>query len=338
MKKLKITIATLALLITYGCDKSKTKDSNQVTTTQEKTTVKKTVNIGTGSKMGIYYPAGEALCDLVNNYGSGINCSVESTGGSIYNLNSAHAGEFDFIITQADWLQHAYNGTSKFAKTGAFKELRIVLALHPESLTVIARADVGATNFDDLKGKRINIGNFGSGTRATMEALLNAKGWNNDSTHTTVLKSSEQTKALCDNKVDAIAFVSGHPSNSIKDVLNACDSVIVPITGADVDTLIADNSFYHKTSIAGDLYNKSNNKSNNDIATFGVDAMAVASIGASVNTVYQITKAAITNIEKLRKKHPAFTNLTVEEMARNELAAPSHLGAIKAFKESGVRQ
>ncbi len=83
----------------------------------------------------------------------------------------------DMGVAQSDWQFHAYNGTSKFEDDGKFDKLRAVFSVHGEPFTVIARADSGITTFDDLKGKRVNVGNPGSGQRATMEVVLDAKGW-----------------------------------------------------------------------------------------------------------------------------------------------------------------
>ena len=293
------------------------------------------VTIGTGGVTGVYYPTGGALCRLVNKGKKehGVRCSVESTGGSVYNINTIRAGELDLGVAQSDWQYHAYNGTSKFSDTGAFKDLRAVMSMHPESLTVIARADSGVKTFDDLKGKRVNVGNPGSGTRATIEALLEAKGWSlKDFKLTSELKSSEQSKALCDNKVDAIAFVVGHPSGSIKEATTSCDSVVVSVTGAGVDKLIADNSFYRSATIPGGLYTGSDA----DVTTFGVGATIVTSAKSSETAIYEIVKAAVNNIDDLRKLHPAFANLEPAEMATDALSAPLHPGAEKAFKEAGI--
>lgn len=293
------------------------------------------VTIGTGGVTGVYYPTGGAICRLVNKgrKDHGVRCSVESTGGSVYNINAIRSGELDLGVAQSDWQFHAYNGTSKFEDSGAFKDLRAVMSVHPESFTIVARKDSGVKTFDDLKGKRVNVGNPGSGTRATMETLLEAKGMSlNDFSLASELKSSEQSKAMCDNKVDAIVFVAGHPSGSIKEATTSCDSVVVSVTGAAVDKLVADNPYYRKAIIPGGMY--SGNES--DVATFGVGATIVTSAKASENAIYQIVKAAMANIADFRKLHPAFANLEPTEMAKDALSAPLHPGAEKAFKEAGA--
>src|SRR5690554_4527265 len=137
------------------------------------------VTIGTGGVTGVYYAAGGAICRLMNGGRKehGIRCSVESTGGSVYNLNTLRAGELDFGVAQSDWQYHAYSGSSSFQDAGPNKDLRAVFSLHPEPFTVAVRPDAGVTRFEDLKGKRFNVGNPGSGTRASMEELLSAMGW-----------------------------------------------------------------------------------------------------------------------------------------------------------------
>ncbi len=138
----------------------------------------KFVSIGTGGVTGVYYPTGGAICRLVNKTRKthGIRCSAESTGGSVYNINTIRAGELEFGVAQSDWQYHAYRGTSKFKSAGAFKKLRAMFSVHPEPFTLLVRGDSGIKNFEGLKGKRVNIGNPGSGQRATMEVVMEAFG------------------------------------------------------------------------------------------------------------------------------------------------------------------
>ena len=121
------------------------------------------VSIGTGGVTGVYYPTGGAICRLMNKTRKehGIRCSVESTGGSVYNINTVRAGELEFGVAQSDWQYHAYNGTSKFADAGKFDKLRAVFSVHPEPFTLIGKAGGGVKTFADIKGKRVNVGNPG---------------------------------------------------------------------------------------------------------------------------------------------------------------------------------
>lgn len=293
------------------------------------------ITIGTGGVTGVYYPTGGSICRLVNKGRKehGIRCSAESTGGSVYNINTIRQGELDFGVAQSDWQYHAYNGTSKFEKEGPFKELRAVFSVHPEPFTVVARADSGIKKFQDLKGKRVNIGNPGSGQRGTMEVLMKALGWTTaDFKLASELKSSEQAQALCDNNFDAMVFTVGHPSGSIKEATTSCDTVLVEVSGPEVDKLIADNDYYAPATVPGGMYNGTPE----DTKTFGVGATFVTSTTTSDEAVYQVVKAVFDNFDRFRKLHPAFANLKKEDMIKNALSAPLHDGAMKYYKEAGL--
>lgn len=292
------------------------------------------ITIGTGGVTGVYYPTGGAICRLVNKGRKehGIRCSVESTGGSIYNINTIREGELEFGVAQSDWQYHAYHGTSKFEEQGPFEGLRAVFSVHPEPFTVVARADAGVTNFEDLKGKRVNIGNPGSGQRGTMEVLLDAMGWSTgDFALATELKAAEQSAALCDNQIDAMVYTVGHPSGSIQEATTACDSVLVNVTGPVVDKLVADNDYYRTATIPGGMYRGSDA----DVTTFGVGATFVTSASVSDEAVYTVVKSVFENFDDFKKLHPAFANLKPEEMVKDGLSAPLHPGAAKYYKEMG---
>ena len=292
------------------------------------------VTIGTGGVTGVYYPTGGSICRLVNKNRDehGIRCSVESTGGSVYNLNTIAAGELDMGVCQSDWQYHAYHGSSKF-EGRANKDLRAVFSVHPEPFTVVARADSGIENFEDLKGKRVNIGNPGSGQRGTMEVLMEAYGWTKDDFKlASELKSAEQAQALCDNKIDAFVFTVGHPSGSIKEATTTCDTNLVNVTGPQVEKLVDDNSYYRVATIPGGMYR--NNPE--DTTTFGVGATFVSSTDVSEEVIYNVVKAVFENFDTFKKLHPAFQVLKKEEMVKDGLSAPLHPGAEKYYKEAGL--
>ncbi len=292
------------------------------------------VTIGTGGVTGVYYPTGGAICRLVNKTRKthGIRCSVESTGGSVYNLNTIRAGELDMGVAQSDWQYHAYHGTSKFEKQGPNKDLRAVFSVHPEPFTVVARKDSGIKTFSDLKGKRVNVGNPGSGTRGTMEIAMAAHNLTiADFKLTAELKSSEQSKALCDNKIDAMVFAVGHPSGTIKEATTSCDSVLVAVTGPGIDKLVADNDYYRTATVPGGMYRGTPN----DTKTFGVGATFVSSTNVPEDVIYNVVKAVFDNFEDFKKLHPAFNNLDPAEMIKDGLSAPLHAGAAKYYKEMG---
>jgi len=295
----------------------------------------KYVTIGTGGQTGVYYVVGQSICKLVNRGQKkhGIKCTAPSTGGSVANLNAIKLGEQNMGVAQSDWQYHAYNGTSKFEDQGANKKLRAVFSVHLEPFTIVARADSGIKTFDDLKGKRVNIGNPGSGQRGTMEVVMEAKGWTNDVfKFTSELKSAEQAQALCDNKIDAMVFVVGHPSGSIKEATTSCESILVPVTGPEIDALVSKNAYYAKATIPGGMYTGSDA----DISTFGVAATFASSTDTDEETIYQVVKAVFENFKLFKKLHPAFEFLDQKKMTVDGLSAPLHDGAVKYYKEAGL--
>ena len=293
----------------------------------------KFISIGTGGVTGVYYPTGGAICRLVNKERKqhGIRCSAESTGGSIYNINTIRTGELEFGVAQSDWQYHAYNGTSKFADAGKFDQLRAVFSVHPEPVTVIASDSSGINHIDDIKGSRMNIGNPGSGTRGTWEVLEQALGWQrSDLKLAAEMKSAETGQAVCDGKIDAYFWLVGHPSALTQESLATCDAHLVDVTGPAIDKLIADNAFYRTAVIPAGMYN--NEK---DIATFGVGATFVSSAAVPDDVVYVVVKAVFDNFDDFKKLHPAFANLKETEMISDALSAPLHSGAIRYYKERG---
>jgi TRAP transporter TAXI family solute receptor len=291
------------------------------------------VSIGTGGVTGVYYPTGGAICRLVNKNRKehGIRCSAESTGGSIYNINTIRSGELEFGVAQSDWQYHAYNGTSKFEDAGKFENLRAVFSVHPEPVTVIASDRSGIATLADVKGKRMNIGNPGSGTRGTWEVIEEAMGWaRSDLKLASEMKSAETGQAVCDGKIDAYFWLVGHPSALTQESLVSCDAHLVHVEGPAIDKLVADNSFYRKATIPAGMYNN-----DEDIRTFGVGATFVSSADVPDEVVYIIVKAVFDNFDQFKKLHPAFANLTPQEMITDSLSAPLHDGAIKYYKEQG---
>lgn len=293
------------------------------------------VTIGTGGVTGVYYPTGGAIARLVNKDRKvhGIRCSVESTGGSVYNLNAIAGGELDMGVAQSDWQYHAYHGTDQFAEKGPNKDLRAVFSIHPEPFTVVARKDSGIKDFMDLKGKRVNIGNPGSGQRGTLEVVMKALGWTMDDFKlASELKAAEQSSALCDNKIDAMIYTVGHPNGSIQEAASSCDSVMVSVTGPAIDKLVNEADYYRTAIIPGGMYKGTDT----DTKTFGVGATFVSSAKVPENIIYNVVKAVFENFDEFKKLHPAFENLKKEEMIKDGLSAPLHDGAIKYYKEAGL--
>jgi TRAP transporter TAXI family solute receptor len=294
----------------------------------------KFITIGTGGVTGVYYAAGGAICRLVNKDRAkhGIRCSVESTGGSVFNVNTIKAGELDLGFAQSDVQYNGSKGVGQFKDAGAYADLRAVFSVHPEPFTVVARKEANVQSFADFKGKRFNVGNPGSGTRSSMEELLGALGWKmSDFGLAAELKADEHGPALCDGKIDGFFYAVGHPSANIQDPTTSCGAKLVSLTGPAIDKLLADKPYYAKATIPGGLYPNNPQPTN----TYGVLATVVASTKAPPETVYQVVKAVFDNFDEFKKLHPALANLNPQNMAKDGLSAPLHEGAARYYKEKG---
>jgi len=292
----------------------------------------KYITIGTGGVTGVYYAAGGAICRLVNKdrKSHGIRCSVESTGGSVFNINTIKAGELDMGVAQSDVHYNAAKGLGQFKEP--MPELRSVFGLHPEPVTVVGRKEINAHSFADFRGKRFNVGNPGSGTRATLDELIAAMGWKiSDFALASELKADEHGPALCDGKIDGFFYLVGHPSANIQDPTTVCGAKLVSVTGPAVDKLVKEKPYYAKATIPGGLY--PNNPQ--PTQTYGVLATFVSSSKVPADTIYQVVKAVFENFDEFKKLHPALAVLTPQAMIKDGLSAPLHDGALKYYREKG---
>lgn len=294
----------------------------------------KFITIGTGGQTGVYYVAGQSICRFVNRDSSktGIKCNAPASGGGVANVNGLRSGEYNFGIMQSDHQYKAMKGEAPFEAQGAMEDLRAVFSLQSEVFTVLARKDANIKGLDDLKGKRVNIGNPGSGQRDTLEEIMRIKGWDKSVYKlASELKPAEQASALSDNNIDAMTYFVGHPNGAIQEATTTVDAVLVPITGPDIDKLLSEKSYYTKAEIPGGLYKGS------DAATQSIGGKAVLSVSSKTDAdvVYQLVKSVFENLDRFRKLHPAFADLKEEDMIKVGLTAPLHEGAERYYKERG---
>jgi TRAP transporter TAXI family solute receptor len=288
-------------------------------------------SVGTGELKGIYYPVGRAICEIVNRdiRTNGVRCSPEATPGSVYNVDAIRSGELEFGIVQSDVAYAAYNGKGAFAEK-PFRELRSVLVLYPELVTIVARA--GIHEIGDLGGKSINVGRPGSGTRSTWDTIRAAVGWKEaEGPRATDLPADTIPGALCTGTIDANMLVVGHPSAQVSALLARCAGNLVAINGPAIDSLVANAPYFREGRISGPLYGLTG-----DTPSFGVSAVLVTSAGMDERAVAAFAKAIIGQLATLKAKHAALTNLTVEEMVGGNFPAPLHPAASEVYKGLGL--
>ncbi|MBE0405045.1 TRAP transporter solute receptor, TAXI family precursor [Halomonas citrativorans] len=292
------------------------------------------ITIGTGGQTGVYYVVGQSVCRMVNRGSEehSIRCNAPSTGGSVANVNGMKSGELDLGVVQSDVQYRAYNGEANFEEEGPWEDMRAVFTMHGEPLTVVARADAGIDNISDFPGKRVNIGNPGSGQRNTMDVVMEAFGWDEDTfALASQLDAAEQASALSDNNIDAMVYVVGHPNGSIQEATTTIDANLVSVTGDEIDALIEEYPYYTRSVIPGGLY-RGNDE---DVETFGVAATFVSSADVDEEVIYETVKAVFDNFDRFKRLHPAFENLNEEDMISDGLTAPLHDGAARYYRERG---
>ena len=290
-------------------------------------------SIGTGELNGIYYPVGKAICQIVNRdlRTYGVRCSPEATPGSVYNIEALRTGELEFAIVQSDVQFAAHNGDDRW--TGRpLRGLRSVLSLYPELVTVIARADSHIADLAGLAGHRVNVGQRGSGTRATWDVIEAQLGWRDEErVHPIELRAEATTSALCSGAIDANLLIVGHPSPVVTTQIAACATNLVAITGPTVDKLVHDQRYYQRGIIPASLYGIGA-----DVPTFGGRATLVTSDSIDRRVVAVIAKAVLTHVAELRALDPVLARLRAREMINDGLTAPLHPAAEQVYKELGL--
>ncbi|PID77796.1 MAG: C4-dicarboxylate ABC transporter substrate-binding protein [Deltaproteobacteria bacterium] len=324
-----LTLFVSFTLIFYSCSK---KDEGKTETKKSETIF---ATIGTGGLTGVYYPTGGAIAKIVNKKKNEykIRCTVESTGGSVYNINAVLAGDLEFGIAQSDRIYQAKEGLAEWKTRGKQEELRTVFSIHPESVTLVVADDAGIEDIKDLKGKRVNIGNPGSGQRQNAIDAFTTVGIDTEKDIITEgVKAAEAAGLLQDNRIDAYFYTVGHPNGSVKEATSGKRPVrFASIT--DIDKLLKKYPYYAKSIIPIEFYPNIKNKE--DAVTFGVKATLITSSKVPEDVVYAITKEVFENLDSFKKLHPAYKVLTRKNMIEG-LAAPLHKGAIKYYKEAGL--
>ena len=297
---------------------------------------RKFITIGTGAVTGVYYPTGGAISRMINNKSGkyGIKATVESTAGSVYNINAVASGDLEFGIAQSDRQYQAVHGTAEWSGMGPVKKLRSVFSIHPESITLVASAESGIASVPDLKGKRVNLGNPGSGQLQNSKDVLSAFNISPDDIRAEYVKAVEAPGLFQDEKIDAFFYTVGHPNGNIKEATSGRIKVnLIPINGPEIDRLLEKFPYYAKTLIPGRFY--PNKMIKGDVESIGVKATLITSSDVDDSIVYAVTKEVFSNLKEFKTLHPSYSVLTKENML-NGLSAPVHPGALRYYKEAGL--
>jgi len=294
------------------------------------------VTIGTGGVTGIYYPTGVAISKMVNKKFDEykIKATVESTSGSVFNINAVLNGDLEFGVVQSDRQYQAYNGLAEWSEYGKQPDLRSVFSVHPELITLIVSEKSGIREIKDLREKKVNLGNPGSGQLQNSKDVLKAAGLSEKDLSAEYVKAVEAPGLLQDERLDGFFYTVGHPNGNIKEATSGRIRVfIVSIKGQDIDKMLKKYPYYAKSVIPHSFYPRALNTK--DVETIGVKATFVTSKKADEDIVYAVTKEVFENFEEFKSLHPAYQVLTKENMLKG-LSAPIHKGALKYYKEAGL--
>jgi len=293
------------------------------------------VTLATGTPGAIYHPVGNAICRMFNlaSEHQATPCVAVSSDGSVANIRRIESGESTFGLSQTDVAYAAFHGEGPFAAAGPDPKLRMLIALYPEAFTVVARADAGIRDFQDLRDKRVGIGTSGAGYTFTRDVILGFYGWTiSDPERVLELGPAEQNQALCSNKVDAIIFEAGHPNGLTQEATTGCRARLVRVAGPEINRLLATHPYYIASVIPGGMYAGNPD----DVPTIGTQAVLVTSSNQPDELAYGVVKAVFENFADFRRLHPALASLDVKHMVPSEGVIPIHPGALNYYREVGL--
>jgi TRAP transporter TAXI family solute receptor len=292
--------------------------------------------IGTGGTSGTYYPIGGLIANSISATGAsgveGLVATANSSNGSVANINAIQSGASESGFSQSDVAYWAYSGTGLFEGKGKIEDLRLLATLYPETLHVVARADAGIKSIADLKGKRLSLDEPGSGTIVDARIVLDAFGITEKDITPEYLKPGPSGEKMRDGGLDAYFFVGGFPAGAITELAASTDITLVPVTGPEVDKILAEYGFFAKNSVPAETY-----KGIPETETISVAAQWVTSAKQPEDLVYNIAKSLYSEATQkaLQAGHAKGALITLDN-AVTSAGIPFHPGAEKFYKEAGV--
>jgi len=280
--------------------------------------------LGTASLGGNYYAAGRAICRLINREGpADLRCSPEPTPGSQYNLIALAAGELDFAFVQSDWQNRAFEGTGAFA-AAPMTELRSVMSLYAEAVTLLARRDAGIADLDDLRDRVVDLGNVSTARRGTVNRVLHGIGVDRDSFGAVEELSTDAVgPELCSGRIDAAFVVIGHPNARLSDLVQRCDLRLVSIEGESVRRFVSVSRDFEAFTIPAGTYRPGAPA----VRTVSTLATLVTRASVSPELVDLVARTIVFDYERIAESVPAFGRQDLSAMRRAGLTAPLHPSA-----------
>ncbi|MBN2794623.1 MAG: TAXI family TRAP transporter solute-binding subunit [Clostridia bacterium] len=287
------------------------------------------LKFATGLAGGIYYPLGSSIAEMLTDSNLGFIISAYSTSASVQNCNLIKTSEFDMALIQCNVAYWAYNGRGMFEEP--VEQLNGIASLYTEVIQVVARKDANIRSIADLKGKRVNIGDYGSGNYFDAINLLNAYGMSESDLIIDEDKVDNAYLSMVNENLDAIIMTAGIPTGTIQNIASEVEIEIVPMDDEIIDALVRSEPYLVKTLIPAGTYKNIER----DILTLGTEALLVVSESLDDDLVYEMTKNFWNSISHLNNNSLNIDNIDLETALRG-MSIPIHPGARKYYEEKNI--
>ncbi len=314
MKKLlTTTLILLSLLLTLGCAK---KTSNSFV-------------IATGGTSGSYHPLGNAIANIWNTSLENTSVAVQSTAGSVENVHLLNDLQVDYAIVQNDILDYAYHGKAMFSTS--MQNLTVIGTLYTEVVQIATTRNADIYRIEDLRGKRVSVGEIGSGSEYNAKQLLESYGITFDDIQKTNLSYKEAAEGLQNETLDACFITAGLPNSALQELAFTTGLRMLPIDDSHAEKIMSAYSFYTRSTIPEETYSGVQTAT----PTLAVKATLAVSGTLPSDIVYNMTRTLFSNLDILSASHAKGKEITVQN-AVTGVTIPFHAGAAQYYTELGV--
>lgn len=291
---------------------------------------KKNYILATGGTSGTYYAFGGVLANLWNTKIANMNVTAQSTGASAENLRLINNGDAEYAIVQNDVMDYAFNGTDMFVGT-KLENLASIGTLYPEVVQIAASKDSGIKSVADLRGKRVSVGDAGSGVEFNVKQIFEGYGMTFVDIKKNNLSFKESAEGIQNGTLDACFITAGVPNAALQELAFTAGLVLIPVNGVEADNIMKKYGYYTKTTIPGGTYKGTDT----DTEALAIKATLAVNKKLDENTVYEMTKAIFENLDELGSSHAKGKEISIEK-AVTGVSVPFHSGAVKYYKEKGL--
>ncbi len=288
------------------------------------------LNYATGGTSGTYYGFSGVIANVLNEQlKDTLKLKVESTGASKANIQMLATGDADIAIVQNDVMSYAYTGTDLFEGSAPITNFSAVASCYPEYVQILASKDI--TSVEQLSGKRVSVGDAGSGTEFNARQILAAYNLTFDDIKVSNQSFADSADSLKNGTIDAAFVVAGYPTTAVTELATNYDFNLLPIDQAHADALQADYGFYYYGVVPGGTYAPVAD----DVPAVAVMATIVASNDVSADVIYAFVKGLFDYKDEITAGHVKGNELDLNT-AVSGVSIPWHEGAARFYAENGL--